>query len=307
MSEPAARAVGYGLDLATLAKVLLRPDLRLLTEKHAIRYGLAVGAAVWLSHHWALGHAYWLPLTVCLTLRGDYASTIDRGLARVFGTILGVAVAEGFIELAHPGPPVLVGMMLIGGFIACLIYLANYMLFAAAITLYVIGSVSAASSHAPHAGMERLTATAAGAALSVLTNFLVPIWQSRDVARVLRDAVQAQVEFAERFLASPDPDLDPAVRESRQMARALHIEAERVVAGAGHEPAWSRPKHHGMSIDGVAATDVLDRLDDNAAVFLTLQAVSRRDRGAERSESSIAAQARAALVRSRELLAHFPS
>lgn len=240
--------------------------LRTLAIQHALRYSVSVGLAMYLSRLWTASHAYWLPLTVALILRPDYSTTLTRGLGRLVGTVAGVILAGSFIHFVHPSQAVLALLMLASAWLACALYLANYVLYSVGITLFVVFSVSASGLPEGAAGAERLEATLAGVVLAVIGNLLWPIWESVKVQDVLRDAIKAQLAYGQAVSNLITGRLQEVPEEARHVARSLRIEAERIVEAAKLEP--SRGRRHLP----YAAEDIIVGLDENAAILLTLHA-----------------------------------
>lgn len=244
--------------------------LRSLAMGHALRYTLTLGlatAAYRLTH---LGHGYWIPLTVALVLRPDYATTVTRGLARVIGTLAGVAVATGIVALLHPAPILLTLSMLLAVWLAFAMLRANFVAFSAILTVYVVFSIAAAGVFDPALGEMRLVATVVGVGIALLASVLWPNWEANKVGDVLQDAEAAQAAYAEAIKARDRGEATPEeVEETHLRARQLGIEAQRIVDAAGLEPRWSRAGH----LD--EAPERLERLFENAAILLAADARSK--------------------------------
>jgi uncharacterized membrane protein YccC len=219
-----------------------------------------------MSHAWGISHAYWLPLTVCIVLRADYATTVERGASRLAGTLLGAGMATVLAYLLHPSPIALVAMMLVGGWFTCALLLSGYTYYSAAITIYVVASVASSGLSQQRAGAERIEATLAGVALAILANLAWPTWQSPQVKGILRDAVQAQMAYGAAVTAMLEGRQDHLDEDVRRRARTLRLEAERIVAAAKQEPRWGR------ACLPPESSDILARLDENAALMLSLHA-----------------------------------
>lgn len=266
---------------------------RTLSIQHAIRYGLGIAAANAIGHVWVTPHAYWLPLSACILLRSDYATTINRGVARLIGTVVGVVVAGAIANLA-PHAIGLSAMVLVTAWLACSVYLSNYALFTALITCFAVFSVAATAEAQRVASGERLLATLAGAAIAILANLLWPIWQSRKVAEVLGSAVDCQIEYGEKVFALSAGGAITAADLARHRARTVRLEAEKIVEAALHEPWWSRrwlPEYY---------QSALDRIDENAAVLLSAHAEAIHARVQGRS-ARVPPEAERALADSRGL------
>jgi len=240
--------------------------LRSLLAQHALRYAIIVGGTTELSHFWGVRHAYWLPLTTCLILRPDYATTLSRGFGRLTGTFIGVSIAAALALFVPHNPLIACGFMLVSAWLAFSLYLANYMLFAAAVTLYVVYSIATSGLSDHSASLERIEATLFGVLICIATTLLWPIWESKKTGAVLKDALQAQIAYCDDIQAKPEEATMEATEESRRYARGLRVEAERVVNAGALEPSWGRRRHK------FSGEDVLTRLDENAAIILSLQA-----------------------------------
>jgi uncharacterized membrane protein YccC len=179
---------------------------------------------------------------------------------------------------------------------ACSVYLANYALFTGLITCFAVFSVAATAAAQREAAGERILATLIGAAIAVTANLLWPIWQSRKVAEMLREATDCQVEYGERVLALFDGGSIVETDSARYTARTVRIEAERVVEAALLEPGWSRRR---LPPD---FQSTLDRLDENAAILLSAHAQALHARMVGTEATSGKAEAAARLQDSRQLL-----
>jgi uncharacterized membrane protein YccC len=82
----------------------LRANLTLQSAacRHGIRLALCVAAGDVLGRELGFARPYWIPMTVALVLKPDFASTFSRGALRLLGTYAGLIVATVLIH-ALPG------------------------------------------------------------------------------------------------------------------------------------------------------------------------------------------------------------
>ena len=66
--------------------------------RHALRLSVLVAGSDLVVRLLDLGRGYWVPLTVLVVLRPDFATTFQRGVMRVVGTVVGLVLAT---ELLH--------------------------------------------------------------------------------------------------------------------------------------------------------------------------------------------------------------
>jgi uncharacterized membrane protein YccC len=261
-----------GIDVpgwrAWLPAQSLLPDsatLRTLAFGHALRYAVALGAATAAYRTMHLAHGYWIPLSVAFVLRPDYATTLTRGLSRLFGTLAGVLVASGIVAILHPAPALLTFAMLAAVWLAFALMRVNFVIFTTVITVYVVFSLAAAGTFDPALGYQRLTATAIGFAVAIVAAFVWPTWEARKVPGVLCDTLDAQAEYGEAILARTRGEGSAeAVHEAHRHARTLGVEAQRVIDAAGLEPRWGQAEHLDQ------APDTLAFLLQNAAEMIAL-------------------------------------
>ncbi len=85
-------AAWFGLLRANL-------DWHSLVFRHALRCAVCAAGAVWVSHRFGLPYAYWTAVTVVIVQQPYIASTWQRALERVGGSLVGgiLAAALGFV------------------------------------------------------------------------------------------------------------------------------------------------------------------------------------------------------------------
>lgn len=84
------------------AWAVLRANLGLssIAFRHALRCGLCLGAAVAAARYFHVPHGYWIPMTIAIVLKPDFAGTFRFGLLRVAGTLGGLLLATALVQYA---------------------------------------------------------------------------------------------------------------------------------------------------------------------------------------------------------------
>jgi len=106
--------------------------------RHALRlsFAMAVGNAIGREFDWR--RSYWIPMTIVLVLKPEFAVTFTRGVLRITGTILGLLLATALFHFL----PIHVAteMILIGVFTFLMRWIgpANYGVFAVMISALVV-------------------------------------------------------------------------------------------------------------------------------------------------------------------------
>lgn len=143
-------------------------------RRHALRWGLALGVGTAVYNIVDLHpHGYWIPLTILFVLRPTPGETAERIAMRAAGTVAGIAIA---LALAGPieGHPVLQAIVIsIAAGLGFAVLAAEYALFTAAMTAYIVLVTHALGQSAFQAADERAVGTAAGLGIVVL---LVLVW-----------------------------------------------------------------------------------------------------------------------------------
>jgi uncharacterized membrane protein YccC len=153
--------------------------LRSRSARHALRWGLALGAGVAAYNVLDLGeHGYWIPLTVLFVLKPSRDETWQRVAMRAAGTLAGLAIATP-LALALGGFPVgeAVAISIAAGLAFALLAI-EYALFTAAITAFAVMLAHALGQDAWQAAGQRALGTAIGIAIAVVA---FAAWSNRPI------------------------------------------------------------------------------------------------------------------------------
>jgi hypothetical protein len=163
--------------VSTRAAIAANLGLGSVPFRHALRWGLALGAGVAAYRALDLGeHGYWVPLTVLFVLRPSYGETVERIAMRAAGTALGLLIATPVAELLG-GVEVLEALAIVAAAAFSYALLAiEYALFTAAITSFAVIYAHAFGQPALQAADERAIATAIGL---VIVAFAFAVFRDR--------------------------------------------------------------------------------------------------------------------------------
>lgn len=238
----------------------------------AIRLAVTLGTADGLARGFAIERGYWMILTAALLLKPDFTTTFARGFARVAGTLAGVALAGGIVLALHPLGHADIVLCAVFAGLGYLTFNANYGVFTATITAYVVFAFSILGQSDRVAISERLVSTLYGSALAGLATIIWPTWEGgrarEGLARLIdadRTYVDALFELYVRGGATQRGAVDNA-QTAAWMARAT---AEASVDRLLMEPARAR------TIDGDSALGMLAASRRLAIALLSLNARSR--------------------------------
>lgn len=243
----------------TGAVASLRANLTLESAamRHALRLAacVAIGEVVSLAAGWT--RAYWSPMTIAIVLKPDFTATFSRGILRVAGTLVGLALATALFHLL--APPIALQVILLGIFAYLLRAFgpANYGLFVVVLTGLVVLLLAVTGLPPGPVIAARGLNTVAGGAIALLAYAVWPTWERtrlpEELARLF-DAYRAYFETVrDSYLRPEERNGDPEERNGdrldrvRLAARLARSNLEASVARFHSEP--------GVSFDRVTALD----------------------------------------------------
>jgi len=181
-------------------------SFRSASLRHAIRVGTVVTAALayTLVRHGPYTH--WLTITLVLVMQPFFATTWQRSLERVAGTLLGGAIAAGLSAVLHTRLH-LAGLLPALGALALAVRQVSYGVYIAVYTPVVILLVEQIrpGQDQMQVALARAGYTIMGGLIAVAANAVLwPSWQPAQVARDLSAAIAAHAAYARAVLGSGD-------------------------------------------------------------------------------------------------------
>jgi uncharacterized membrane protein YccC len=202
--------------------------------RHAVRSAVALSLALGLSRVLELPHGYWLPMTVAIVLRPDFAATFNFGLLRVVGTVLGLVLTTALLHVIPDQPWAHLALM--GVLCMAFRYMAtaHYGIAVAALTGTVVVLLSFEGVDPGVAVMDRVVNTALGSGMALLAYVLWPTWERGRARAALADMLDA---YAEYLRALGQPRQHAAHRDTRTAARTARTNALASLERMRAEPA----------------------------------------------------------------------
>ncbi len=202
--------------------------------RHALRLGLLVAGSDLVVRLAGYGHGYWVPLTILVTLRPDFAATFQRSVTRVVGTIIGLLIASELVHWVPGGDWYRIALVAAFVFAVRLAGPGNLGLMTIALSgvvvvLLAIGGVT------PHDTLVlRSVATVLGGGLALLASLLFPVWERALVPARLAELLGAYRRYLD---ALADPNASVADRQrARAAARLARTNAQASVDRARNDP-----------------------------------------------------------------------
>jgi hypothetical protein len=139
---------------------------------YILRLVLAVGLSSAIYQTFHIRNGYWAPMTALLVLKPQWSNTLSRGIARLFGTLLGAGVALMF-ALWVPLPAWFTFSLCVIAAWGCYATQAvNYALFSFSITLYIVFLFRFGGFSDRSAAHLRLVNTAIGGGIALAIDLL---------------------------------------------------------------------------------------------------------------------------------------
>lgn len=106
--------------------------------RHAIRLAVCMIVGEVISHAFKISRPYWLPMTIVVILKPDYASTLNRSFLRMAGTLVGLIVATALFHYLPSGHATAVILVFAFTFLVRWAGPSNYGIFAICVSGLVV-------------------------------------------------------------------------------------------------------------------------------------------------------------------------
>ncbi|WP_326694299.1 FUSC family protein [Streptomyces sp. NBC_01766] len=269
-SEPLLRPALVRMVPSALEK--MRKELRTHESavlRHAIRTSVVAAGGYLIGIALPFGHGYWVPLAAVMVMRPDFSQTYGRAVARLCGTLLGVAFATAVVQLADPGPVVSGALAVLCAGLNFLLMRTGYAATSACIAAYVVFLLDMSGLELGQTIRDRVVLTLVGGLLAMVSYAVYPAWETPRLRNRLADWLIADGRYAAAviaYYADPAGARQTAVREAVLAARAARIDWQEAVERAAHEPV----RHRGIS--RAAASDAEDAMAQLSRAAMLMEA-----------------------------------
>lgn len=175
------------------ALAILRANLRLssVAFRHAIRCGVCLAVAVAGERLVGNPHGYWVPMTIAIVLKPDFAGTFQVGVLRVVGTLLGLVLTTALVHFAFGGAWEQLALLALFCVGFRLLTTMHYGLGVMMLTSLVVVLLSFYGIAPGETMLARGAATAIGSAVALVAYAAWPTWERQHVRPALATMLEA--------------------------------------------------------------------------------------------------------------------
>jgi uncharacterized membrane protein YccC len=218
--------------------------------RHAVRLAVVLPVAEGISHLLPWQRGYWVTLTALVVLKPDYASTVQRSVARILGTGLGVVLAGLLVVAIDPAGATLTILLALATWASYTTFGASYALYSFATTVVVVLLLTPIGGHNLSTVADRGLDTLVGGAIALVGYAAWPTWERDTLARSVDTLIGALASYADVLLAAY---VDPAaVDRATVLGAATSARRARVAAQASLTRATAEPARAGADVNTAA-------------------------------------------------------
>jgi len=207
-----------------IATLRANVHLQSVAFRHALRLGVCVCLAIvgerLYGHVGGGSHAYWVPMTVAIVLKPDFAGTFTFGLLRVAGTLLGLVLTSILLHYAFDDPWTRLALLALLGIGFRMLATVNYGIGVTMLTGLIVILLAFYGTPPGETMAARAVATVVGSAFALLAYALWPTWEHLQPA--LATMIEAYRVYFSTLLAD-DADMR---RDARVAARTARTNAQ---------------------------------------------------------------------------------
>lgn len=186
--------------------------------RHALRLSMAMVIGFIVSRYLAIGHGYWILLSISVILKPLFGSTRKIYLERLGGTLLGAAIGGTLLFFVTGGLELMV-FMILAMIVGYSVQRRNYFVFTVFVTIYVLISFHFLyGTDFRQIVTDRVIDTALGACIALFAGFVfLPSWSHETMIRNMLQMIKANQRYFALVIYSYTGQ--PATVEDFKLAR----------------------------------------------------------------------------------------
>ncbi|OHX64910.1 FUSC family membrane protein [Flammeovirga pacifica] len=170
--------------------------------RHALRIAIAMLLGMGIARYFELDRGYWVWLCISVILKPSFAITKQRMLHRVVGTILGILIALGILDIFNS--PIVYIILLIPFGIGTFATLSkDYRTGITLLTPFILLMISLSTPFTYQLAITRVLDTAIGGIIAfVVSSLIFPEYEIRKIKTKLLEAVEADCYYFSEVILS---------------------------------------------------------------------------------------------------------
>ncbi|MGW6403052.1 FUSC family protein [Streptomyces sp. NPDC055134] len=217
--------------------------------RHAVRLAAVATLGYLIAAQLPLGHGYWAPIASVMVMRPDFHRTYARAVARLAGTLAGVALATGMVRALGPDAHVFGALAVVSAGLSYTLIRTGYAYSQCFTAAYVVCLLGMGGQAWEQTVPERVVLTLLGGALAMLAYVVFPAWETPRLPGRLADWLAANGRYAAAVLRSY---ADPTRDRRTDMRRALLASRE---ARAAWQEAYDRARQEPVRPRGLTSRE----------------------------------------------------
>jgi uncharacterized membrane protein YccC len=194
--------------------------------RHAVRLAVCMIVGEILSHILKIARPYWLPMTIAVVLKPDYAATFNRSFLRVVGTLIGLVIATFLFHYLPSGPWAAVALIFTFTFLVRWAGSGNYGVFAMCVSGLVVVLIALTGVAPKDVIWSRGINTLVGGTVALVIYWLWPTSEKLQLAEVMARMLEGYRDYLHVVVRkNVDPVEVDRIRQRSRVARANFNEA----------------------------------------------------------------------------------
>ena len=230
----------------------LRANLNLQSGafRHAVRLTICVALGNSLGRVIHPYRAYWIPMTIVLVLKPEFAVTFSRGVLRIFGTLAGLLLATALFHFLPVHMAMQIFLIALFTFLSRSVGPANYGIFGVSISALIVLLISITGLAPKEVIVARGVNTIIGGAFALTAYLAWPTWERTrlpDLFAALLDAYGNSFRSVFRKLLDPESASTSERQHTRQTSRIARSNLETSIERLAAEPGISAEQLSGAN------------------------------------------------------------
>ncbi|MEV4936895.1 FUSC family protein [Streptomyces zaomyceticus] len=241
---PAGAQVLVRPTMLRLVPVVVRSVRRELRRdspvfRHAVRLAAVAVLGYLIATRLPLGHGYWAPIAAVMVMRPDFHQTYARAVARLAGTLAGVALATGMVRVLGPDAQLFGVLAVASAGLSYTLIRTGYAYSQCFTAAYVVFLLAMGGQAWEQTVPERVVLTLLGGALATLAYVVFPAWETPRLPGRLADWLAANGRYGAAVLrsyAEPTRERRTDVRRAQLASREARAAWQEAYDQARQEP-----------------------------------------------------------------------